>query len=431
MIFNWTQSIKFRFLVAIAAMVLPLLILGLTTYVSINRVVGAFSHVVDDPYTELREVARLQVAVSAALMPPNDYLVHGEKSERKNFAQLAAEVDRQFDHVNNILGQNHEESGLIQSAYQKWLIGKKQALAVLAISRPVGNAQAALAMEHMDIQFDKVLADLEAANQLSTQEANEALTIAKMVRNDAVMKAVLAMIIGVMVAIVVGWLLMQNTVMPIQELHRAVQQFGRGNLGERADVFGTDEVGKLASAFNDMASQVQSMTETLTDESIHDPLTGVINRREFERQFQKMLQHSIRHNRPLTVAMLDLDHFKGINDTHGHQVGDELLKTFCSVVEGNLRPGDVFARYGGEEFIVVLPDSDAMGARRVAERLRLLAGGSGVKRNGKMVSTTVSIGLATFPADGSTVEQLLAAADRALYGAKAAGRDRVEVAQEI
>jgi len=234
-----------------------------------------------------------------------------------------------------------------------------------------------------------------------------------------------------MVAIMVGWLLMQNTVTPIQELHRAVQQFGRGNLGERADVFSRDEVGKLASAFNDMASQVQSMTETLTDESIHDPLTGVINRREFERQFQKMLQHSIRHNRPLTVAMLDLDHFKNINDTHGHQLGDEFLKNFCSVVEGNLRPGDVFARYGGEEFIAVLPDSDAMGARRVAERLRLLAGGSGVKRNGKMVSTTVSIGLATFPADGSTVEQLLAAADRALYGAKAAGRDRVEVAQEI
>lgn len=431
MIFNWTQSIKFRFLVAIAAMVLPLLVLGLTTYVSINRVVDAFNHVVEDPYMELREVARLQVAVSAALMPPNDYLVHGDKIEKKNFEQLAAEADRQFDRVKALLGELHEQSGVVQSAYQKWLVGKKQALAVLSITRPVGNARAALAMERMDIQFEKVLADLEAANQLSTQEANEALANAKMVRNDAIMKAVLAMIVGVMVAIMVGWLLMQNTVTPIQELHRAVQQFGRGNLGERADVFSRDEVGKLASAFNDMASQVQSMTETLTDESIHDPLTGVINRREFERQFQKMLQHSIRHNRPLTVAMLDLDHFKNINDTHGHQLGDEFLKNFCSVVEGNLRPGDVFARYGGEEFIAVLPDSDAMGARRVAERLRLLAGGSGVKRNGKMVSTTVSIGLATFPADGSTVEQLLAAADRALYGAKAAGRDRVEVAQEI
>jgi len=431
MIFNWTQSIKFRFLVAIVAMVLPLLILGVTTYVSINRVVDAFNHVVEDPYTELREVARLQVAVSAALMPPNDYLVHGDKSERKNFEQQAAEVDLQFDRINAILGSGHEESGFIRSAHQKWLAGKKQAQAVLLMPRPVGSPQAALAMERMDIQFEKVLSELEAANQLSTQEATEALATAKMVRNDAVMKAVLSVIVGVMVAIVVGWLLMQNTVTPIQELHRAVQQFGRGNLGERADVFSRDEVGKLASAFNDMASQVQSMTETLTDESIHDPLTGAINRREFERQFQKMLQHSIRHNRPLTVAMLDLDHFKGVNDTHGHQVGDELLKTFCSVVEGNLRPGDVFARYGGEEFIAVLPESDAMGARRVAERLRLLAGGSGVKRNGKMVSTTVSIGLATFPADGSTVDQLLAAADRALYGAKAAGRDRVEVAQEI
>jgi diguanylate cyclase (GGDEF)-like protein len=129
--------------------------------------------------------------------------------------------------------------------------------------------------------------------------------------------------------------------------------------------------------------------------------------------------------------MMDLDHFKVINDTHGHQVGDEYLKVMCKVIEANLRPGDVFARYGGEEFVAVLPDSDAIGARRVAERLRLLAAGAGIKRNGQLVATTISIGLSTFPTDGATISELMAASDRALYGAKAAGRDRVESAQEI
>lgn len=431
MIQGWTQSIRFRFLVALAAMLLPLVVLGVTAYVSINHVAGTISKVVDDPYMELREVARTQVAVANALMPPNDYLVHGEQIEKENFRRLSGEVDKLFDHLTRIMGPTHRESRVIQSAREKWLEGKAQALKLLSISNPVGNHQAAQAMERMDIQFDKVLADLDAANQLSTLEAKEELENALMVRDDVVLKIWLAMLFGLITAVLTGWLLLQSTVIPIQRLHRAVQQFGRGRLDQRVDIKSRDEVGKLASAFNDMASQVQNITETLTTESTHDSLTGVLNRREFERQFQKVLQHAIRHNRPLTVAMIDLDHFKNINDSHGHQVGDEYLKTLCKVIESNLRPGDIFARYGGEEFVAVLSESDAICARRVAERLRLLAAGASVKRNGKHVVTTISIGLSTFPADGATLAELMAASDRALYGAKAAGRDRVESAQEI
>lgn len=410
---------------------MPLMILGATTYLSINHVVDTFTHVVDDPYMELRDVARAQVAVSAALMPPNDYLIHGDQLERENFQVLAKAVDQQFERLGKLVGPVHHESGLIYAAREKWLIGKEQALELLSIPHPVGNHHAAMAMERMDAQFDKVLADLDAASRLSTREAETELLRARSLRDDVVFKVLLVMILGLTIAAVSAWFLLQSTVIPIQKLHRTVQQFGRGQLDRRAEIQSDDEVGKLASAFNDMAGQVQNITETLTNESHHDPLTGALNRREFERQFQNILQHAIRHNRPLTVAMMDLDHFKNINDTHGHQVGDEYLKVLCKVIESNLRPGDVFARYGGEEFVAVLPDSDAVGARRVAERFRLLAAGAGIKRNGKMVSTTLSIGLSTFPVDGATVAELMAASDRALYGAKAAGRDRVESAQEI
>jgi diguanylate cyclase (GGDEF)-like protein len=425
------QSIRNRFLISLGAMLLPLMILGATTYVSINHVVDTFTHVVDDPYMELRDVARAQVAVSAALMPPNDYVAHGEQIEKQNFQHLAEVVDQQFDNLIKKIGPVHHESGLIHAAKEKWLIGKEQALEILAVPHPVGNHRAAMAMERMDAQFDRVLADLDAASRLSTREAETELQQARILRDDVVFKVLLVMILGLTTAAVSAWFLLHSTVIPIQKMHRVVQQFGRGQLDKRVEIHSDDEVGKLASAFNDMANQVQNITETLTNESTHDPLTGALNRREFERQFQNILQHAIRHNRPLTVAMMDLDHFKNINDTHGHQVGDEYLKVMCKVIETNLRPGDVFARYGGEEFVAVLPESDAVGARRVAERLRLLAAGAGIKRNGQMVSTTLSIGLSTFPADGATVSELMAASDRALYGAKAAGRDRVESAQEI
>ena len=426
-----TQSIRLRFLISLAAMFLPLVILGATTYLSVNRLVGAFTHVVDDPYTELREVARTQVAVSAALMPPNDYLVHGNTNERSNFERLTLEVDRLFDHLEQGMEKSDRERESILSARKNWEIGKAQARDLLTVPRPVGNKRAAEAMERMDQQFEQVLADLESVNQVFAQEAEAELQNARTVRNDVVLKVWLVMALGLTIAAIAGWLLLRSTVIPIQKLHRVVQQFGRGQLDQRVEIQGSDEVGKLASAFNDMANQVQAITETLANESTHDPLTGVLNRREFERQFQNILQHSIRHNRPLTVAMMDLDHFKGINDTHGHQVGDEYLKVMCKVIDSNLRPGDVFARYGGEEFVAVLPDSDAIGARRVAERLRLLAAGAGIKRNGQLVATTISIGLSTFPTDGATLAELMAASDRALYGAKAAGRDRVESAQEV
>jgi two-component system cell cycle response regulator len=426
-----SHSIRNRFLISLGAMLLPLMILGVTTYVSVNRVVGAFTHVVDDPYTELRLVARTQVAVSKALMPPNDYLVHGDKNEILTFTLKSKEADRLFDLLEKDMDTSNRERVLIRSARDEWAKGKAQALEVLAISRPVGNRHAAIAMEQMDKQFEKILAKLDAANQIFVQEAESELNSARTVRDDVILKVWLVMLLGLAIAVVAGWSLLRSTVIPIQKLHRVVQQFGRGQLDQRVEIKNNDEVGKLASAFNDMANQVQSITETLTNESTHDPLTGVLNRREFERQFQNMLQHAIRHNRPLTVAMIDLDHFKQINDSHGHQLGDEYLKVLCKVIESNLRPGDVFARYGGEEFVAVLPESDSVGARRVAERLRLLAAVAGIKRNGQLVSTTISIGLSTFPADGATIAELMAASDRALYGAKAAGRDRVETAQEI
>ena len=428
---RWTQSIRFRFSVALVAMLLPLAVLGLTTYVSINRVVDAFNHVIEDPYNELNSLSGTQVAVSLALMPPNDYLVHGEKIERQNFERLAAEVEKSFEQMNVSLGPQHKDHGSIRAAYKLWKLGEKQALNLLAIKNPIGNHDAAMAMERMDIQFEKVLSELEIAKRLADREAKAALAEVRVVRDDAVLKAGMALVVGLIIAGLAAWALMQSMVIPIQKLHLTVQQFGRGNMDVRARIQNKDELGKLASAFNDMASQVEEMANTLTTESIHDPLTGALNRREFERQFQKLLEHCNRHNRPLTIAMLDLDHFKNVNDEHGHQAGDEFLQNFTRVIENNLRPGDVFARYGGEEFVIALPESDSNGARRVAERLRLLSGGAGIKRNGKTIATSVSIGLSTFPVDGATMGELMAAADRALYGAKAAGRDRVETAQEV
>lgn len=431
MLLSWSRSIRFRFLIAISAMLLPLAVLGITSYFSINRVIDSVYNVVHDPYNELELTARTEVAVLNALMPPNDYLVHGEVIERSNFERLSTEVEKAFDDLARGSGVGHTNNESMMRARKNWDKGKEMAIDLLSIAKPVANREAAAAMERMDLQFEKILNDLKTVKRLARDEAHTQLLAAEKIKQQSIFQSITVFIVGLAISAIAAWLLMRSIVDPIQSLHRTVQQFGRGQLAQRVEMHRQDELGRLAEAFNDMADQVKSVTDTLTSESIHDGLTGILNRRELERQLQRLIEHSARHKRTLTLAMLDLDHFKSVNDEHGHQTGDELLRKVARVMENNLRPGDVLARYGGEEFIAVLPEADIDGARRVAERIRLLVGGTVTKHNGVNVSATISIGLAVFPADGRTAKELMAAADRALYGAKASGRNQVQAAQSI
>jgi diguanylate cyclase (GGDEF)-like protein len=164
--------------------------------------------------------------------------------------------------------------------------------------------------------------------------------------------------------------------------------------------------------------------------SLTDGLTGVWNRRYFRMQFNQVLATSIRFNRPFSILMMDLDHFKDVNDTHGHQRGDAILVEFTQRVDAKLREVDALARYGGEEFICLLSETDLYGALTTAEKIleavrAEMFGGPGEGP----VKLTVSIGVASHPEHGTSYKSLLEAADRALYRAKEDGRDRAYAAQ--
>ncbi|HQR05028.1 MAG: GGDEF domain-containing protein [Proteobacteria bacterium] len=152
----------------------------------------------------------------------------------------------------------------------------------------------------------------------------------------------------------------------------------------------------------------------------HDMLSGVLNRRALLETLEREIARSRRGTQPLSVLMLDLDHFKIINDTHGHPTGDRVIAEFARQAGATLRQHDYLGRYGGEEFLAILPDTCLEDAVHVAGRLRTaLRPGTGIPRY------TVSIGVAQWHS-GSSGDELVAAADTALYRAKAAGRDRVE-----
>jgi diguanylate cyclase (GGDEF)-like protein len=169
----------------------------------------------------------------------------------------------------------------------------------------------------------------------------------------------------------------------------------------------------------DLQEQLLSTQRLLADLASRDSLTGLLNRGVILETLVRELSRSGRDGEPLTIAMADLDHFKAVNDTHGHQAGDQILVRTAERLKACLRPYDSIGRYGGEEFLIVLPGCDAATADQLAERLRTC-----VMVQNEPIPITLSLGIATW--DGfSTAAELIRSADVALYEAKAAGRNRV------
>ncbi len=156
-----------------------------------------------------------------------------------------------------------------------------------------------------------------------------------------------------------------------------------------------------------------------------DELTRILNRRGFAIIADRLFGQAVRYNRPLSLMLIDCDNLKPVNDTHGHKAGDALLIALVKGIQGQLRHTDILARQGGDEFLVLLPETPAGGARDAAEKVRVAVESLSLALNGKLVRTTVSIGVASYPADGSTLDLLLAHADRNMYQAKLDGRNRV------
>ena len=162
--------------------------------------------------------------------------------------------------------------------------------------------------------------------------------------------------------------------------------------------------------------------------SITDSLTGAFNRRHLMEQLPREIDRAARYGRQLSVLMCDVDHFKKINDTHGHLIGDEVLKWFVATLQGTVRTTDWVARYGGEEFVVVLPETTAVNAVTAAEHLRAEVAARPFVTSTASFPVTASFGAsgwgATIP-QGSTLDVLMAKCDAGVYASKAAGRNRV------
>ncbi|MEY4592357.1 MAG: hypothetical protein RIR18_1252 [Pseudomonadota bacterium] len=172
--------------------------------------------------------------------------------------------------------------------------------------------------------------------------------------------------------------------------------------------------------------ETKRLMENLRESSLRDPMTGLNNRRFLE-EYVDTLTHSVQRRKgQASILMLDLDYFKMVNDTHGHDAGDAILKELAKVLRQSVRASDLVIRYGGEEFMIILLDTDNEGTDKVAESIRVAVENLKVQVNGVVLQKTISIGIAGFPTDSETFWQAVKFADVALYQAKEEGRNRVK-----
>ena len=190
-------------------------------------------------------------------------------------------------------------------------------------------------------------------------------------------------------------------------------------------------VGRVISLISNQAAAAIDLIELLEANrrlALHDGLTHLLNRRAFDEQLDRAVSQATRAGQPLSLLMIDLDHFKQLNDTYGHSVGDQALQAAAAEIRLQVRGGDLAARYGGEEFAVILPDTDGPAAFRMAERLRKSLAAKVIKAANEPVQITASCGVSATDLGYATPDELIRSADEALYASKETGRNRTSLA---
>lgn len=418
-------SIGKRLGFGMASLILPLLLLTFSGYFLFHMAIG----IVDESYQEVElrfvPVSMLQESLLRAVMPANDYLIHGNVDERSRFKILRIEVEQGFDRVQASPFQDSRRNDSIAKARLLWNEAARLSEEILLLDKAQGNPVGSRRMEEMDALVDDAYDQLEYVCSAVVSELGSKHSMLHAI--SIKMGIVIAVFVVLVTVIVfVGSVLIRSWIIaPLKMLESGAKEFTEGRLEHRITVNSNDEIASVARTLNHMASELKRDRDILRSLSSHDQLTGLLNRKEFQRLLDLEIERSLRHGGELALLMIDVDRFKSVNDNYGHPVGDSVLRNIADRIFSSLRPNDVVARYGGEEFIVMLPETDAMGSVAISERLCAQMRESAIfTMQNIQLTVTVSVGIASYPADATTADEVISLADKALYAAKNAGRDR-------
>jgi diguanylate cyclase (GGDEF)-like protein len=362
--------------------------------------------------------------------PISQYVAWGNPDEAALFENQVYEVNEAFADVLAMDSVRQAQRELILQAQAEW----EQAVAV-------GRATFAIpAVEKNDLQqAENMFVNFVTATINTLYEAhNIRIEDTRRNQDEATGRQRTTLIItatsfagGLVFFFFAIYVLAQHILKPLRRLSKGIQQYSAGDLSHRIDLHIENEIGELARGINTMAERLENDQIALAQLAIRDSLTNLYNRREFERLLAEEMHRSTRYHHPLSLLLIDIDKFKQINDGLGHRAGDQALRLISASIREISRKGDIVARYGGDELAVLLPETPLDDALTLAERIRKLVSHQRLETDdGSKTELTLSIGVATTSGQINRGEQLIDAADQAMYIAKAEGRNRVRYSSE-
>jgi len=420
------RSLKVFFRSGAALFFLALIAVNAVTLFNLYKALRLTDQVVENSIVEMHHAMLLQMSLAQAVMPPNDYLIHGNPKAREEFRAHISEVERNFDSLVPMTVMTAAQHQALATARRDWERAREMGDAILKTTSPVGNKVAAAQMEEFDQLIGSIIAQLDAIHHVAHSETEESHAILHDLKLEVTMIVLAFLAIGFAIAIA-GFLVLNRLLFPpLQDLSRGMRLFSEGQHAHRITRNMPVELRELAEGFNAMAENLEAQHAELMRASSHDALTGCLNHGQFILDFDREFSRVNRYKDNLSLLMVDLDHFKSVNDTYGHPAGDIVLQKVAEAMDSQLRASDTLYRYGGEEFVILLPETDQRGALTVAESIRRKVADTAIVVDGQQtVTITVSIGVACFPQDTENQEDLLKKADQAVYIAKNNGRNRV------
>ncbi len=378
---------------------------------------------IEESTMESQPLLELIQAVQESYLEGHDYLIYGTKNELAEYKSTAKRTDIAFESAMNAPFEDEKEKELVRHAFIKWKVANNLTLSHVPGEDPGIKL---MHMRKIDNQLNEIQTSLNWAFERTQEEMDEikagALALKRMSTIFIFTLSVLAVI-----SIVLLWRWLVHSITgPLKELANNVNAVGTGEVVLETNVVGDDELGRLVRAVNDMSARVSENTTSLKELAGHDELTGLYNNRALMGLLEDEIARSSRYGHAFSFILLDIDHFKDINDTYGHAAGDDVICQLATLITESIRDVDKVARYGGDEIAIILPETDGTKALAMAERIRLGVSSQHVMLpGGEMLRIEISIGMAEYPGKKESIRDLISAADNALYEAKRKGRNRV------
>lgn len=426
-------SLRQRLSIGLGSMLVPFLLLAGGALVSFEGAIDSFEKQENVGLEELFPLARIE-----GLLLDISGVVNVEDTISKTvsvakFEKTAADINYNFKIILTRPSQLPERNESIYRIQEEWNQLEELGLEIVRSSDQASKNNKSAQISKFQIKLQKILQNVQELNyRLIAFQNTENLRQAQLVRGRVRLLVAIIFLLALTIAVICAYALSRSILAPLYQLQEGVKHLADGNFKYRIKLKTQDEFSRLANTFNAMAGSLEQSQTDLERLATLDGLTEVYNRREFNRWLSVEFERSRRDEHPVSLIMVDLDHFKQLNDTYGHQAGDEALCCVAQLLREEVRPGDIVSRYGGEEFAIILPKSSAKDSLAVAHRIRREIAIHPIRISSEdRIHLTASLGLATFPSDVQSEESLLRKADQALFQAKKLGRNRVCLATEV